>query len=262
MFICPVCKNILKKEVVSYICEVCETRYPIKGNVPILLKDEIQKALIERDRELLNAFEIYNRPPRLAYLQCNKLISKKNKKILDLGAGYGGLSKLLFEQNKEVYAMDISPNIAIEVSKFAPFPYIVGEAENIPFEDNFFDTVVSIQSFPHFINPERVVKEMRRVLVEKGEVIITIENIIWFYYRILMVLGKWGQIAEKNGRHFISSMYSYSDLLKLFKKQGFEPIADASTVIYINKNKKKIITIPLFKNLLSINYAIKFKLKK
>ena len=48
----------------------------------------------------------------------------------------------------------------------------LGDAENLPFEDSLFDTVICNDSFHHYPSPDKVVKEVSRVLKKGGLFII------------------------------------------------------------------------------------------
>jgi ubiquinone/menaquinone biosynthesis C-methylase UbiE len=48
----------------------------------------------------------------------------------------------------------------------------LGDSEELPWEDNSFDVVVCINSFHHFPNPQKELKEMHRVLRQEGLLIL------------------------------------------------------------------------------------------
>ena len=92
---------------------------------------------------------------------------KNNAKILDIGCGKGyllfDLMKLLPDLN--VYGLDIS-GYAVENSKEEIKGKItVGNATNLPFKDDFFDLVISINTL-HCLEAQdlyKALKEMERV---------------------------------------------------------------------------------------------------
>ena len=47
--------------------------------------------------------------------------------------------------------------------------------ENIPFEDNFFDVVISSNAIDHVKNVKETIKEVKRVLKPKGKLILTVD---------------------------------------------------------------------------------------
>ena len=91
----------------------------------------------------------------------------ENPKILDIGCGKGYLlyDFLKINPKAEVYGLDIS-EYAIKNSKpEIKERLIVGDASNIPFESNFFDLVISINTL-HCLEAHNLfdaLKEMKRV---------------------------------------------------------------------------------------------------
>lgn len=94
-------------------------------------------------------------------------------KILDVGCGNGNLFTLLPKNKYELYGVDFSQNMIIEAkSKCRNATFSVADAEMLPFDDDSFDIVVCNASFHHYIHPDRVLEEMRRVLKDGGKLLI------------------------------------------------------------------------------------------
>jgi SAM-dependent methyltransferase len=55
-----------------------------------------------------------------------------------------------------------------------------GDVENLPFNDEAFDTVVSIGAVEYFPNLERALEEMARVVKDKGTVVVGGPEFEWF----------------------------------------------------------------------------------
>ena len=91
----------------------------------------------------------------------------KNAKILDIGCGKGFLlyDFLKVLPNAEVFGLDIS-KYALENSKSEiKSKLIKGTATNLPFDDNYFDLVISINTLHCLEAPDlyQALKEMERV---------------------------------------------------------------------------------------------------
>lgn len=101
-------------------------------------------------------------------------------KLLDIGCGLGHFCRYIRARNIyiEPYGIDISPK-AIEYSKKLAkktgmkMKFKMGDAENIPYPDNYFDFVVAQEVIEHVDSPARVLNEIKRVLKLGGEVYIT-----------------------------------------------------------------------------------------
>ncbi|OIO40566.1 hypothetical protein AUJ61_01595 [Candidatus Pacearchaeota archaeon CG1_02_30_18] len=100
---------------------------------------------------------------------------KKEEIILDAGCGNGKISIKVSKKCRKVYGVDISKNAFKKVIKINPkkIEFIQTELEKLPFENNFFDKILCIETLEHVINPERVLKEFYRVLKSSGTLIIT-----------------------------------------------------------------------------------------
>lgn len=92
----------------------------------------------------------------------------KSGKVLDIACGACEIRKFL---NKKVkyYGIDVS-DAALKEGKrlFKDAKLFNGDVESMPFESNFFDYVLCLYSFEHFLNPKKVTLEMTRVLKTGG----------------------------------------------------------------------------------------------
>ncbi|WP_175058794.1 class I SAM-dependent methyltransferase [Thermococcus sp. 2319x1] len=103
-------------------------------------------------------------------------VMKRKGKVLDLACGVGGFSFLLEDYGFEVVGVDISEdmiNKAIEYAKEknSRVKFIVGDARELPFEDETFDYVLFLgNTTVHFLPKElnEVFKEVKRVLKKDG----------------------------------------------------------------------------------------------
>jgi len=100
----------------------------------------------------------------------------KEKRILEIGCGDGGVINLLRENNK-VYGLDISKTGIDYLKKIGLSCKLYDASEDkIPFEDNFFDYVIILETFEHLKNIQNCVEEIQRVLKVGGEMICSIPN--------------------------------------------------------------------------------------
>jgi GT2 family glycosyltransferase/ubiquinone/menaquinone biosynthesis C-methylase UbiE len=93
----------------------------------------------------------------------------KNKKVLDISCGTGYGSELIAINGSEVIGVDISKE-AIDYAKshFSHAEFQIGDAENLSFDDNTFDIVVSFETIEHLNNPEKFISQVNRVLKKDG----------------------------------------------------------------------------------------------
>ena len=125
--------------------------------------------------------------------------SAKGKKVLDAGAGTGRLSVRLFNEDADITALDISPEMLSQLHKKNPdITTIEGELEDMPFEDDTFDMVFSSLALVHLKKIEPFLDECYRVLKDDGKLILV--NV---HYRKPMVLkDDKGKYTIKCYNHF------------------------------------------------------------
>lgn len=106
-----------------------------------------------------------------------KTIAKKNEIILEVGCGEGTKLNMISSKDKSSYGIDLSP-IAIKIAKrtYPHHNFQVGNIENLPFLDNYFDFVYSAYVFEHTIHPEQIINEMIRVTKKGGYIGIICPN--------------------------------------------------------------------------------------
>jgi SAM-dependent methyltransferase len=104
---------------------------------------------------------------------------KEGMSILDIGCGTGwalGQAASLIDNKGSFYGVDLSAKM-IERAKEnfkakENFHFIKANAESIPLDDNLFDFIICTNSFHHYFNPGKALKEMYRLLKTGGKVYI------------------------------------------------------------------------------------------
>jgi ubiquinone/menaquinone biosynthesis C-methylase UbiE len=110
---------------------------------------------------------------------------RAGERVLDLGCGSGWATRLLArlvadgpEGFGQVVGLDISDEMirgARAGSKeFENILYIWGSARQIPWEENFFDKMLSVESFYYYPDQDRALAELFRVMAPHGRMFILI----------------------------------------------------------------------------------------
>ena len=104
---------------------------------------------------------------------------QKGAKILDVGAGTGGIVPYLLEAigpEGSIWAIDFAEEmVKIGRKKFLEESRVIFEVasvEDLPYKDRFFDQVVCFGAFPHFEDKAKALEEMARVLKPRGTLVI------------------------------------------------------------------------------------------
>lgn len=112
-----------------------------------------------------------------------------NKEVLEIGCGPSGI---IFQIDTAKTRVGIEPmdirNLIDEEWKKTIVKKGVGE--ELPFENNSFDVVISFNALDHAINPERVIRETHRVLRDNGDFLLWIYTLKEIYRPIQKILNR------------------------------------------------------------------------
>lgn len=136
------------------------------------------------------------------FVQKGVLALPAGSKILDGGCGLSIWVTDEIRKRYELHSMD-SEEKSIEFCRnyYKDSLYLVGDLYTIPFPDESFDAVTLREVIEHIKEPERAVKEIKRVLKKGGRVILTTPN----YSSPLLFL------IENIYHRFFSEMKHYLD---------------------------------------------------
>jgi arsenite methyltransferase len=150
---------------------------------------------------------------------------RPGERVLDLGCGSGWATRLLARLVSDgpqgfgqVVGLDVSDEMirqARAASKdFENILYVWGSAQQIPWEENFFDKVLSVESFYYYPDQDRALAELFRVLAPRGRMFILIN-----LYKDNPYSRQWVD-KLKVPVHVRSSV----EYVELFKKHAFENV--------------------------------------
>lgn len=154
----------------------------------------------------------------------------KGLKVLDAGAGTGRLTGRLQALGADVTALDVSPDmLAILHQKYPEIETVVGDMEEMPFEDETFDMVFSSMALVHLKKLEPFLDEAYRVLKDNGKLVLL--NI---HYRKPMIL------QDGQGKYTIACYNHYPPhVVKAAKELAFgiehEEILTEGNTIWISQ---------------------------
>ena len=151
-----------------------------------------------------------------------------SKIVLEIGCGRGGVSKYLSSLQppaRQLYGCDYSEK-AIEIAReryghIDHLKWQKQDIQNITFEDNFFDTIVSCETVEHVPDPKKALQELYRVLKKGGALYLTHPNYfnlvgLWCIYRKAI-----GKPYTEGGQPLVKYLL-LPTMFKWFKQIGFE----------------------------------------
>lgn len=183
----------------------------------------------------------------ISYIRNKRLRSinnyiKKEDKVLEIGCGSGNILKLI--NSKNIYGLDISPKM-IEFCKKTIIHgnFTAGDAENLPYESNFFDKIIISEVLYYLPDLEKALGEANRVLKKDGLLLITSLNKKYNFIKTLVNILKIG-VHDNVSMSYISLKPLKNSLQKNFKIQEISSIplkvvpANYSLIFFIVSKKE------------------------
>lgn len=167
----------------------------------------------------------FNSPAYFRLKNALKFLNKKSGNVLELGCGAGQFIRAIKNKRPDIncYGCDISKTAIEEANKIGGgIKYDVSEENNLPYEDNFFDSVLIFDVLEHVENPDIILKEVNRILKPGGMFFAYVPSegdflSLWFWLRKLG-LGK--DLTRKYAGHI--QYFSRKSLRKLFLANNFK----------------------------------------
>lgn len=148
----------------------------------------------------------------------------KPQTILDNGCASGRManevSKIFPKAN--ITAIDVYKK-AIDFGK-KNYPHIKfrqADAHKLPFNANSFDLIINYEVIEHLVDPEKALKEMKRVMKKNGFVIVAMDSGNWMF-RVVWWISEKTISRVWRGAHL--HPFKHTELEALIKKVGFKII--------------------------------------
>jgi len=141
-------------------------------------------------------------------------------RVLEVGCGAGGMAKAVkfYRPDLDVWGIDVSKG-AISEAKRDPqgVKFSLGDAYQLPFEDESFEAVLMFDLLEHLDEPLKSLGEVRRVLKQRG----IFSSFTPIEGNILSLPGLAGKIFGFAGKERYTGhiqQYTLADLLRLLKQ--------------------------------------------
>ena len=114
----------------------------------------------------------------------------RGRRILDVGAADGFVSRKLMERGWRVTGIEGDPALAQAGAPYCERMITANLNREVPEAQGPFDAILYGDVLEHLIDPLRVLVELNRSLVPDGFVIVSVPNIAHLYIRLLLLLGR------------------------------------------------------------------------
>jgi len=164
-----------------------------------------------------------------------KIPDEKAGNALDIGSGYGGFAKALSSRYAQAFGIEIvEDRCSWSRQRFPGVDYVNGNAKQLPWNDNYFDLIVSNDVFEHvtFKNQKQVAQEIYRTLKPSGVAYLSVpsrfqlideHNRIWFgTYLPKFIRQTYFDLAKKNSKYLHCYERTGFGWRRLFKALGFD----------------------------------------
>lgn len=176
-------------------------------------------------------------PDKIRIEKILNFIEGEGNKVLDIGCRDGYIGGLIKEKGNVVYGIDNSKEALERAAKRGIIVSLGNVEEGLPYENEFFDYIFAGEVIEHIYDTDFFLKEIYRVLKNKGYLVLTTPNLATLGRRILLLIGKnpliEPSLSEPNSsghiRYFIKST-----LEKLLQKHNFKVIKFISDVVNFN----------------------------
>lgn len=115
---------------------------------------------------------------RLRLKNTLSLLGKSYDNLLEIGYGSGIFFPEVSKRSQQVYGLDVhgNENLVRKMLKSELISNVIlksGSILNIPFEDRTFDCIVSVSTLEHLTDLDRAMQEIKRILKNNGEAILS-----------------------------------------------------------------------------------------
>lgn len=120
------------------------------------------------------------------------LRSLRLRRLLDIGCGFGGLTRMIGEYLKipEIHGIDQDASGLEEAREKGVTAQQFGVGgRRLPFADDYFDLVTSFGMLDYFSSWDGVLQEIFRVMQPDGHILISLPNLGSWHNRLCLLLG-------------------------------------------------------------------------
>ncbi len=196
---CPNCRSELFEVNNRLKCKTCSIKYEIRNRIPLLYPDNIDLEHLKEEENLakmmkqptlnkrgeFNSIQWKNSKKEFWNMVKHNITKSATKTILYIGCGYDN-NFISFEQEGCVFInFDIVFNMLYNLQRdFGAKSCVAGDINSMPFKENSFDYVVSIDTIHHEYNKLPIVLNSLSNLLKPGGILFLEDPNAWGMFQI------------------------------------------------------------------------------
>ncbi len=208
---------------------LCKNSFIIHfGNTSFKSNSMDLTGISRRNQQLLNQKWGFNAEyylsPRQELVRLIEAGEEEPLHILDIGCGCGALmgkAKSLYP-NAEVYGIELVPQVAEIASRMGKV--LCGDIEKteLPWDEGYLDYIILGDVLEHLMDPEAVLKKLRRYLKDGGHIIVSMPNLKHFSVLLPLLqrdVFPYGDAGILDKTHV--KLYTGTEIRKLLARSGY-----------------------------------------
>jgi len=167
----------------------------------------------------------------------------KANNLLDAGGGDGSFTLSIAKTvgAKEVWIADIS-EVALQQARERGINVVRVDLSNeeLPFQSNCFDMISAIDLIEHLFDPDHFLREVNRVMRNRGFLVLTTPNLAFWGNRVLLLFGYQPLMSEPStkfaaGYLFVPKGFHPAGHIRLFTLRALEDMLRANNFRIVAK---------------------------
>ena len=165
-------------------------------------------------------------------------VEKHKGRVLEVGCGEGYLSNYIFMKGRSIVSLDIDSLRLIKAKQLNPYLNLIkGDAQCLPFPDNSFDIIISVENIEHLPNVDQHLFEVKRILKPNGIYLIKTPNKLWDTPYWVILKGQAYKELKKPGNHI--STQTYHGLKRLLEGSDFNVAFLTTDLLHPNRKQNE-----------------------
>jgi cyclopropane fatty-acyl-phospholipid synthase-like methyltransferase len=157
-----------------------------------------------------------NQEANLRFLDETGVLTKEQG-ILEIGSGAGGMLSYFYKKGYDIRGIEVDEDlIRKSETLYGNLPLSLVSSDTLPFADHSFDVVMSFDVFEHIPDSDKHLREVNRVLKDKGFYLLQTPN---KYTNVIFETIKTKSFTKWKAQH--CSLHSYWQITDRFEKNGF-----------------------------------------